>query len=89
MKVKSAHVIIGRGPDLVSLITDLPVPIGWKQHSANTAHLKFEATAGAGVDYVRQHFPGVPIESLNLNNSVLIKIDADGVVLEAKKVVHD
>jgi hypothetical protein len=86
MKVKSAHVITGRGPDLVSLITDLPVPIGWNQHSADTAHLKFEATAGAGINYVHQHFPGVPIESLNLGDSTLTQIDANGVVLECKKV---
>ena len=78
MNITAAHVIIGRGPDHVSLTTDMQPAIGWELHSTETLHLRFEATASKGVAYVRRHFPRTPIEVLNLNEQTLTHIDESG-----------
>jgi hypothetical protein len=57
MKIISAIVLTGRGPDKVMLKTDLPcqyVPAFLP--SQPPLELDFHATAGTGVEYVRENF---------------------------------
>lgn len=50
------------GPDLVSLETELPeaiFPFTGRQS------LDFRAAKGKGLEYVTEHFPGVPVTQIN------------------------
>lgn len=54
MNILSATVIVGMGADNVSLKTDLPSPITC--FPEEKLMLKFEATTGTGIEYVKKNF---------------------------------
>jgi hypothetical protein len=64
VKVISAFVLTGRGPDHISLKVDLPNAFTYND-GETYAHMNMEATAGTGAEYVRQHFNIEP-EIVNL-----------------------
>ncbi len=71
MKLLKATVILRAcGVDQVNLETDLPTPFTYSGDLAQPLTLKFEATKGKGLDYVRQHFPKVPVEIIDADTGV-------------------
>lgn len=54
MNATKATVLVGMGADIVMLTTDLPS--SFVCYPNEKLHLKFEATNGAGADYVRENF---------------------------------
>jgi hypothetical protein len=55
VKVLSAFVLTGRGPDHISLKLDLPNAFTYNNGEL-FAHANIDATAGHGADWVREHF---------------------------------
>lgn len=64
VKVLSAFVLTGRGPDHISLKIDLPNAFTYDK-AEPFAHATIEASAGTGAQYVRDHF-GVEPEIVHL-----------------------
>jgi len=54
MKIIKAIVLTGQGPDIVFITTDSPSP--FVAYAKEPLTLQFEATAGLGAAYVKQHF---------------------------------
>jgi hypothetical protein len=67
MKITNIVVFIkNHGTDEIHLETNLPSPF---PPSVSTEPLTFKAhvRAGGGVAYVREHFPDIPAETLNMS----------------------
>jgi hypothetical protein len=62
MKIIKAMVLTGQGPDRVFITTELPS--SFITYAKEPLTLQFEATAGSGVAYVKQHF-GIDAEVVN------------------------
>lgn len=56
----NAQIVCGTGPDHVSIRTSLPSPC--PNFCVENLCLTFNAAANTGEEYVRQHFPNLPIE---------------------------
>lgn len=64
MKMISATIIrMQSGADIVSIRTDLPVGI-WPFDEKERLHLEFRIARGGGPEYMKTHFPELPIEVL-------------------------
>jgi hypothetical protein len=62
IEIKKIHIYRGAHQDTVWLYLDLPNPqYPWTE----TLDLQFKAAHLMGLDYVRQHFPGVPISMID------------------------
>lgn len=57
--------IESHGTDTINLYTDLPSAFA-PEVSRDNLVLSSECRAGWGVQYALDHFPGVPVEALNL-----------------------
>lgn len=66
MKILSITLIRTSGTDVIYLHTDLPNPI-WP--FTDRAGLQAEAAASHGEKWVLEHFPGVPLEIINVRKS--------------------
>lgn len=59
------------GTDHISCKTDLPdaIPFG-----NDCLYLKFEAQKGAGIEFCRKHFNGIPIKTINCKTGIESRI---------------
>lgn len=57
--VKVVLLLLSHGPDYITVETDLPNPT-WPYEGV--ANLKMKAARGTGKDYIKKHFPKVPLE---------------------------
>jgi hypothetical protein len=61
VEVLSIFVLEGHGPDKLSL--ELKLPSGVWPYEGNAAAM-LETAAGTGAEYVKKHFPGVPMRQV-------------------------
>lgn len=71
MKFTKVVVVEGlRALDRVSVVTDAPYPIAFNPDNL-TLQLDFSCASGAGAQYAREQFPGVPIEHINAKTGAI------------------
>jgi hypothetical protein len=70
MKITNIVVFVkNSGTDEIHLETDLPSPFP-ACVSEEPLTLKAHIRAGGGVEYVKEHFPGIPAETLDMTSGV-------------------